>query len=277
MFMGILCVTALLSLLSFFVFSEIGFSTFLLLLISLGGLVAAPLFSKLHIPGKKLWKFIPVICAVLAILTAFIVPSAKKTENSTYDFANRVLKTEEMILSLDEAAEETLAKLEEDYGESDRTYGLRAYLCLTTGDISEAWKWLNLISDRTSKEFYVRLEALTLSDPEKTDAEALYRLYKEAAQNHPDWGYMQRMAGISEYEKGNLTSAQYYLNNALKQDPGDCSALYYMGAIACKWGDYSNADAYFRASMENGATDQMRARMTMYMNQAKQEGGLSHE
>lgn len=277
MFTGILCVTLLLSLLSFFVFSEIGFSTFLLFLISAGGLVVRPLFSKLHIPGKKLWQFLPVICAVLALLTAFTVPSAKVTENSTYDFANRVLEAEEMILGFDKAAEKTLAKLEKDYGESDSTYGLRAYLCLTNGDINEAYSWLNRISDRTSKEYYIRLEALTLADPEKDDAEALYRLYKEASQNHPDWGYMQLMAGISEYDKGNLTASRYYLDNALKQDPDDCRALYYIGAIACKQGDYSTADTYFRASMERGATDQMRAWMTMYMNHGKSEGGLSHE
>ncbi|ETP73305.1 hypothetical protein UYO_0771 [Lachnospiraceae bacterium JC7] len=266
MFMGILCVTALLSLLAMLVFGEFGFSTFFLFLLSVGGIVLKLLASRL--PVRKLGKFILAVFGIAAILTAYLVPGAKKVENSTYDFANRVISTEKLILTLDEKAEDALTELEKDYGESDRTYGLRAYLCMTSGENAEAYNWLNLISDKTSQEYYTRLEALYMTDPDNTDPETLYRMYKDAVRYHPDWGHMQCMTGIAEYEKGNLNIAKYHLNNALNQDPHDCYALYYLGAIACKWGDYTTADKYFRASMENGATEQMLAWMTMNMKQA---------
>lgn len=267
MFTGILCVTALLALLAMLVFGEMSFFTLIMLAISVGG-IALKILS-LRLPGKRLWQFVLAAAGIAAVCVAFLVPGAKKVKNSTYDYGNRVLDVEEMILTLDENADHALAELEADYGESDRTLGLHAYLSMMEGNHAEAYDWLDRMSDRTSKEYYARLETLYLTDPEQEDTEALYRLYKEALRSHPDWGYMQCMTGIAEYEKGNLKVAQYYLDNTLKQEPDNSTALYYLGAIACKWGDYTGADTYFRASIENGASEQMRAWMTMYMNQAE--------
>ncbi|MBP0970129.1 MAG: hypothetical protein J5744_08295, partial [Oscillospiraceae bacterium] len=214
-------------------------------------------------------KILPAVLAAVAMLCSLYVGPYKQKSNSTYDRARALLEVENKILTLEPGAAEALSAFEEKWEESDSTYGLHAYLSMIEGNAGEAYSWMNRYSDKSSKEYYLRMEALYLMDPAKTDPTDLYRLYEKAASDDLKWEYMQKSAGIACFEQGKNANAEFYLRNALAQDPEDPVTLYYLGAVSYMKGDIESADSYFRQSIGAGASDEMISWMAWYMNEAE--------
>lgn len=267
MTIGICAACALLAVLSIVFFREAGIMSFLMLILSAGGIVLRlPAFGNL---SGRLRKILPAVLAAAAMLCSLYIRPYKQKNNSTYDRARELYEVENKILTVESGAAEALSAFEEKWEESDSTRGLHAYLSMIGGNAGEAYSWMNRYSDKTSKDYYLRMEALYLMDPAKTDPTDLYRLYEKAASDDLKWEYMQKSAGIACFEQGKITNAEFYLRNALAQDTEDPVTLYYLGAVCCKKGDIESADSYFRQSIGAGASDEMISWMSWYMNEAE--------
>ena len=240
--------------------------SFLMLAFSIGGFITGlPVFKNL---SSRTRKILPVVLAAAAMLCSLYITPYKQKNNSTYDRARALLEVENKILTFEPGAAEALSAFEERWEECDATYGLHAYLSMLEGNGSEAYSWMNRYTDKMSKDYYLRMEALYLMDPSRTDPSDLYRLYEKAASEDLKWEYMQKSAGIACFEQGRIANAEFYLKNALAQEPEDPVTLYYLGAVSYMKGDIEGADDYFRQSIGAGASDEMISWMAWYMNQA---------
>ena len=108
-------------------------------------------------------------------------------------------------------------------------------------------------------------------DIEQDTTKELYYLYEMMVQDHPEWAYAQRMAGITQYEKGNYSGADAFLKNTLELDQTDAVAWYYLGAISCEQGAPEYGKKCFVQAVENGASEELLSWIAWYMERMEEE------
>ena len=181
------------------------------------------------------------------------------------DYTKQIIKAEKMVSSDTDKASDYIDKLEEKYGETDSILGLRAGVAMFDEDYEEANEYLDRISDKNTMEYYRRREMLYLFDTENDTTMQLYSLYADGAKKFPEWGYMQRMNGISRFEQGHYKEAKYYLLSALEIDNQDAVAFYYLGAASCETGDYDDSVGYFKRALQLGVSEEMQSWIAWYL------------
>ena len=244
-------------------YKEGGFPAVLIIIISVASFVLLILLNKLPDMGKRLLGIVST-AACIAILINISPVSAGKT--NLYSYSEAIAGIEELMLDdKDSKAEKELEKLEDKYGETDETLGLRAYMSMNKKKFDDAYSYMSRFSDKRSIEYYRRLEVIYLYDEFEGKSKKLYDLYLEAADIHENWAYIQRMAGVSCFEKKDYSKAAYYLSKAAAIEPSDYITLYYLGAVCCETGDYDSGEEFFLTSIEYGATEQYQSWMLWYM------------
>lgn len=214
-------------------------------------------FSKL-LRNVIMWAG-TVICLLL-----FWLMKPQSLKYHLIDYSMDMIKVEKMISSGNSKAEKQLEKMEEKYGETDSILGLNSYLCLMNEDFDGAYDYMYRTSDHTSKEYYRRMEFLYMVDGRTDTTWQLYNMYEEAAKNHTDWGYIQRMEGISKFEQQKYDSAEYYLLSAVTIDDEDAMAYYYLGAVYCEKAKYDEAKEYFKRALKYGVSDEVASWIAWY-------------
>lgn len=264
MLTAVLLVMMILGLYSLFVFGYGGFWTVLIIVVSISGIVLKLLLKKL--PGK----IINVILLVFIVVGAFSITrlEAAEPEISIYDYTYDVIDVEEQVIYGKSKADSNLKKLEKKYGENDTTIMLHAYLEALDGNMEEAYALMDSCKDKTTIEYYSKMETILLIDLEM-DSDSrnlkLYKLYLEAADNQPYWEREQLMAGAFLFEKKEYDKAAYYLQRAYLLNDENPDTLYYLGALSYERGDITTAINCFNASVDYGASDEILSGIAWYV------------
>ena len=232
------------------------------------GTVVCRLFILKKLP-KWMGQGICMVVAVLGILFLFRM-KPEEVDYHLKDYMTEVLDLEQMIVKEDRDALSELEKFEERYGEDDTTFGLRAMERMKAGDPEGADSYIRQCSIK-NEEYYMLKESYYLMDGSRDTSGDLYYMYLEAAEQLPEWEYAQRMAGITQYEKQNYTSAEYYLAAAYEINPGIPITQYYLGVLAYRIGDFNKCMMYFGEAMQNNADEKLQSWMAWYVQKMEEE------
>lgn len=201
----------------------------------------------------------------LICLVFFVMMKPQTSGYQLNGYMEDMIKVEKMINRGDKKAEKTLEKMKDKYGETDAIMGLYASLCLSDEDLEGAYDYMNRYSDRSSREYYQRMEVLYMLDSTRDTSGYLYGLYEEAADRYLDWEYMQRMAGAANFEKKYYDKAEYYLLSAIALDDQDEMAYYYLGAVYFEKGHFEDCKKYFYKALECGVSDEVKSWIAWYV------------
>ena len=263
MLIAVLLVMLILGLYSLFVFGYSGFWTMLVLCVSISGIVLNYILKK---RPRKVTNLILLVFVAVGVFSITRLEAAEP-EISIYDYTYDVIDVEEQVIYGNIKAESSLKKLEKRYGENDTTIMLHAYLEALDGNMEEAYLLLDSCKNKTTIEYYSRMEAILLMDL-KLDKESrnskLYKLYIEAADNQPYWERGQQMAGEILFERREYYKALYYLQRAYDLDDENPDTLYFLGALSFELGDIDSAIKCFMASIDYGATDEIKSGIAWY-------------
>jgi len=214
------------------------------------------------IPGIINSVILGIVACVAGIILYCTPAVAVKTPIDGY--YNAIVEIESRIMEEDLDAEDDLEDLEGEYGKNDSTKGLHAVCCIMRGDRDKAYEYIEDFENKKSIQYYARMELFYQSDLSRDTTSDIYALYDQMVQDCPQWEYAQRMAGISQVERGNYTGADYFLTAALELEPEDIMALYYLGVSAYQQGRYEECNEYFLRAIDAGAEDEMLSWMAWY-------------
>lgn len=219
----------------------------ILLAVALAG-VGMRLFCK-----GKLWIFslcpLP-LCLVLCLLVG------QSTGGGTEDYAGQMRQIAAQIDqgNLDEGLE-LLDDLDEEFGPTDLSRYARAEVHLALEEYDKAQSCLNEVQDKSGVNWYEYMEQVYSGRGTEQDLEALKELYLSAAEDLPEDGRMQYMAGLIRLREGSYQGAAYYLRHARELNEKDGASCYYLGIISYELGKQAEASAYFAEALQRGVDE----------------------
>ena len=207
------------------------------------------------------------VCVAVGALS-LLGTGGRKQSGGIQEYEDRLVEIQELLMDgkLDEAVTE-LTELEEMYDTDDNTRILRALENLLKGNISEAYSAMSRVGNKTTMLYYAVMERICIEDASESSVEAVYKLYLEAAEQWPYWTYMQKYAGIAQFEQNNYVGAEYYLLRALEQDATDYRVAYYLGAVNYYLGEEEQSRLYFNEAVKLGADDETCSNIIWYVEQ----------
>lgn len=258
----------ILSLLGAFVFGSAKFPCF----------VMAAIFGVLFVFAgklvrKKFFAFVFGLGLIAALTIALMVP-ATTVEGTAAEYAS---KMEKAVAYLEkgkpESAKEELDYLREHYPQTDSLRSVEVIYYISTGDVEEAKRVIDYFDNKTCRGYFEAREMCMLADAENYNDYDFCSLYREAADNNPDWAYANLYAGIYLINLDDYPRAEYYLRVAY-----DCEELtydipYYLGLICCDQGRMDEGISYFEESYYLGAPDEYVQVMEFYLSRSKKEVG----
>ena len=169
------------------------------------------------------------------------------------------------------------------FGETETVNLSLAKAASLAGVKERADLYFSHLKSKTSREYYVaRSYYVSSFSDEEDETEELRNLWREAAMEHPDWGYANLMAGVAylafgerlegyslklKYDNGEWVefrntgpstyTAQYYLALAYGQEPQNPLPAVYLGVISCMQAHFGEAEQYFQAAEERMRTSGM--------------------
>lgn len=243
---------------------------------SLGAIVFCAAGAVLWLLRKKIsarlaWT-LSLCCLALAVLLLWNA-GCRVRPGGLLDYEKRLVKVREFLAEdeLDKAVGE-LTELEELYGLDDNSHILLALENLCKKDLGEARSEMERVEDKYSRIYYSVMERIYIADPSPESVEQIYRLYREAAEEWPDWTYMQKYAGIAAFEQKNYAGAEYFLLRAYGQDKDDYRTAYYLGAVNCCLEREEESRRYFDEAVRLGADDTTCSNILWYLEQMEGEG-----
>lgn len=267
MWISVLIIEAMIAFFSLFFLHMNGFLSLLAIAVSAGTLVLWFLILR-KLP--RALQYLVLIFASFAGVFLLIRTDAVSAKDSLTDYREEIVRLDEQMMNavgdqkkMDQIKKE-LEALEEEYGKTDSTLGIHALYCMMTGARDEAYGYLGSFSDRSSILYYTRLEQYYRTDAERDRLNDLYYMYDMMVQDHPEWDYAQRMAGVTQFEKKNYKGADYFLTAALELNENDFVSLYYLGASAYEQGNFEESRACFAEAVEKGATGELLSWIAWY-------------
>ena len=267
MLMIVLVVCVALSLLNLMLFHGSLLLSILALVFGLAGMGLKIL--KVGIPDKAT-GFLSIACLATCAVCLWNAETRAQEGGILY-YQQQFDKALNQIEKKDlDAAVKTVSHMEEIYGVDDNTLILRAMKELKKDNYDDAYENMKKVTDKTSWMYYSVMEQIYIADPSEKSVERVYNLYLEAAKEWPGWTYMQKYAGITQFEKGLYAGAEYYLLRAYGQDDSDARTCYYLGAVNFYLGDYEKSIYYFNRSVDLGADEQTQRDISWYIQQMEQ-------
>lgn len=266
----VLSAIALIALLMLAVLQSSMLLSTLSLLLALGGIA-------LWILRKKLPKWLVLTGGIVCILAAavLLVPAGNGADDF-YGYTSRLEDAEEAIHNGKyEQAKLLIEEVEEGYGVDDQTVYLSVIRMIAQKDYEGAYNKIEQMSDHHAQLYYTMKEQIYRSDTVSDNMDALCAMYVAAAQDHPDWTYMHKKAGIARMQQKNYSSAIYFLETALMQDMEDAETYYFLGVSNYYMSDYSTAQSCFANAIDYGLDSGYDSDLLWYlkqMNIGTQEG-----
>lgn len=210
----------------------------------------------LHFLGKRA-KWIPAVGMLLVLIGIAGVCLRNKTGYiHTYtdgiSTANAYMLQEETDEALD-----LLEDLEDEYGQTEDILIIRAICHYMDGDYEDAIAVVELLPNKTSKEYYTLMEGIYKELGEES-LESLNALYIEAANNWPSWLDMQLSAGLVKFKNKEYASAKYYFSRARMLDYKAGMPSYLLGITSYYMGNYKDCLLYYDEALERGVTDEVK-------------------
>lgn len=264
----LLAVCIALSLLNLILFHGGILLSILALAFGLAGIILR--IPKAGIPDKAK-GVLPMVC--LAVCTVCLWKTETRAqENGILYYQQQLDRALDQIEKNDpDAAMKTISDLEETYGSDDNTLMLQAMKELENDNYGDAYEIMKRVTDKTSQMYYAVMEQIYMADPSEKSVEQIYDLYLEAAKEWPEWTYMQKYAGIKQFDKGLYNGAEYYLLRAYSQNDSDAGTCFYLGAVNYYLEEYEDSIAYFGRSVDLGADEQTQKDIYWYIQQMEQE------
>lgn len=158
-----------------------------------------------------------------------------------------------------------LDELDQEYGVTDLSIYGRVEAYLSIGDYETAVSYAQSAGDKSNETWYKYMEKV-LCAQDSTDAQAqLEELYLAAAEELPENGYMQYMAGLVKLGRGSYQVAASYFKNARRLDSRNALPSYYLGVISYEQGRKEEAELYFAEALELGVDEEKAANISWYM------------
>ena len=236
----------------------------LLLIAALAGVVLCLL------PQKKL-RSIPIALVPLClVLCLFAGQSA--AEGGAAQYRNQI---REAVAQIDKGNPdkgiELLDELDEEFGVTDLSLYGRVEAYLFIGDYKTALSYAGSVKDKANEYWYKYMEKILCAQG-ATDTTGIYdarteleNLYLDAAEELPESGYMQYMAGLVKLGRGSYQGAASYFRNARRLEAGNPLPCYYLGVICYEQGRKEDAIAYFSEALELGLDEEKAANVSWYM------------
>ncbi len=236
---------------------------FCLISIILGaGYFVLSMFAK----GKLNDKLLGAIRYGLVILGIVLVSMCgiKHTKGGLYEYMDKMAKAEKLLG--DEkysAARNAYEDIADMHGQTDEITLAYATIDLYEEDYDAVIEDVAMFADPGSRIAYdLKLTAMQLKENE--DKEKTYKgvgtelgdMYIEAAAAYPDWTYANLMAGCVQLDRDNISSADYFLGLAYKQDPDSWMNSFQYGVAKYRMGDDLSALKLYKQATEDGASDE---------------------
>lgn len=240
------------------------------------GFVAAAIFAVLFVFAGKVTRKKLFACAfgaglVVALIIAMMTPSATIDGTAT-EYGARMEKAVAYIEKGKlESAKEELDYLREHFPQTDSLKTVEVLYFLGAGNVEEARQTVDYFENRTSRGYYEIKEMCMFADAENYSDYDFCNLYREAADNNPDWAYANLNAGICLMNLDEFQRAEYYLRIAY-----DCGELtydipYYLGLICCEQGRMEEGIDFFEESYYLGAPEECVQVMQYFLSKSKEE------
>lgn len=159
---------------------------------------------------------------------------------------------------------ELLEELSEAYGDTDPVLYARAEIRLALGEYDSALREMYWAEDKKRQEWYEYMERILSRQGTDEAMEQLEELYLSGAEDLPENGHMQYMAGLVKLGRGAYQSAAHYFSQARRLDEGDGRPCYYLGLISHEQNDGEAAAEYFAEALDRGVDEEMSANIRWY-------------
>ena len=233
--------------------------------------VAGAVYLLFRIFFKKKFKKLPgtLICyAILVVFTFFILQIDVKENGEFVLYAEDPEQVCEYLhQGAYDKASEMLRQMKETYGETDTTHMLNAISKLSAGKTKEALGAYQRLNDKQTMISIVIAEEIYMSDKTGKHTDDLFDLYCTAAEQYPEWEYIQLCAGVNRIDFKQYQTAQYNLYNAYAVNSRNPQTCFFLGVTYYKLGDDENALYYFNASVENGADEKVKKYIKGYLDE----------
>lgn len=157
-----------------------------------------------------------------------------------------------------------LKELEEEFGGTDLALYAGVEIRLALGEYDRALNEINAAQDQTRQDWYEYMERILSLQGTDAAMERLEELYLSGAEDLPDNGHMQYMAGLVKLGRGAYQSAAYYFSQARRLERGDGRPCYYLGLICHEQNDDEKAAEYFSEALDRGVDGDMAANIQWY-------------
>lgn len=215
-------------------------------------------------------KKIVILCGI-AVTLILLFWGAIFTKRESFLYAEQVADVEELME--EEKIEEALELMDEvdkEFGRTDRISKDRALIYMYMRKYEEAINQAEQLSDKSSMEYYSLKEQIYEYMGEE-GIEELFDTYIAAANDWPEWTYMQKYAGIAQMERYNYGSAEAYFHQAYKQGKTDPALLFAIGALKYYQGDYEASVRFFQEAVDHELPIEMYDYVTYFLEQIKGE------
>lgn len=216
--------------------------------------------------GKLSDKLFAVTQYGLLILGILFVSlcGIRHTKGGLYEYMDKIDKAERLLG--DEkysAARNAYDNIADMHGQTDEITLAYATIDMYEENYDAVIEDVAMFADPKSRTAYdLKLTAMQLKENE--DKEKTYKgvstelgdMYIEAAATYPDWTYANLMAGCVQLDRDNISSADYFLGLAYKQDPDSWMNSFQYGVARCRMGDDLSALKLYKQATEDGASDE---------------------
>ncbi len=217
--------------------------------------------------NRKGMKRLCGVLGVVLVCCCICIPSAP-TDFGLMDYRKQYKAYAKLVdKNKHEAAEEVRAEIRSKYGETDDVRFMAAAEALICGETDAAKSLADSFSDKTAYLYFMLYEDIIQQKYEDTEtrADELRKLYVRAAKLHPEWGYVQKNAGVMLFLHEDYDQARYYLLSAMQNtDEPDGEILYYLGASLVEQGEYEKGMSLLGEALDYDLSETMKDNIYVY-------------
>lgn len=207
---------------------------------------------------KRVW-----MCPLAVLCLVFCLFMGQSAEGGIGEYNEKLCQAAEKVErgELDEGIG-LLDELDAEYGLTDRSLYVRAEGWLSVDEYGEALRCVNKVQDQKDRRWYGYMERIYAVEGTEKELE---NLYLTGAEELPEDGYMQYMAGLVRLGAGAYDSAEYYFRRALRLNEKEALSCYYLGVICQEQGRTREAGQYFEEAKKQGVDDKKEAYIEWYL------------
>lgn len=227
-------------------------------MLSAAALAGAGLYGFGKGKGRKASVLLIPVCGVLCLAAG-----NERRTGGMEEYGRKITDAAAQIekQNMDEG-KALLDELDREYGITDMSCYARAEIYLFLEQYKEALNCMKSVEYQSSVQWYETMERILGLEGTEESRNRLEELYLSGAEELPDNGHLQYMAGLVLLERNSYRSAAFYLNRAAMLQEAGGNPYYYMGLICLEQGDREKASACFQEAVRLGVDQEKEKRIS---------------